>query len=269
MPRVRAADGPGRAQLSRAERTPGDALSDDASASASASASEDEVLRLLRSGELRPLGLMPRASNDTLLCELEFEDVRTLAVYKPRDGETPLWDFPPGTLCLREHAAYVASKLCGWDFVPPTVLREGPYGFGAVQLFIDAEPGEHYLTLASRYQDVFMRVAAFDVAINNADRKSGHCLLSRDDARIWVVDHGVTFHEEPKLRTVIWDFAGAPLPAEVTGRLAALRDAPLEHFGASLTPAELDAMRVRIDRFLAFGAFPGPTSRYSYPWPPV
>jgi uncharacterized repeat protein (TIGR03843 family) len=227
------------------------------------------VLRLLREGALRPLGLMPYASNDTLLCELTLDDVRTLAVYKPRDGEAPLWDFPPGTLCLRECAAYLAASLTGWSFVPPTVLRDGPFGFGAVQIFVDAEPEEHYLTLAAKHRDVFMRVAAFDVAINNADRKSGHCLLERESGRIWLVDHGVTFHAEPKLRTVIWEFAGEPLPPDVVRGLGALRAAGAAAFDGLLDTDEVAALQDRIDRFLAFGSFPAPSSRWSYPWPPV
>jgi hypothetical protein len=231
------------------------------------------VLRILRDGELRPLGLMPRASNSTLLCELVDGDVQTLAVYKPRDGENPLWDFPDGTLCLREQAAYVASRATTWDLVPPTVLRDGPYGFGAVQLFVESEPGEHYLTLAERYPDVFRRVAALDVAINNADRKSGHCLLQTETGRIWVVDHGVTFQPQPKLRTVIWDFAGEALSDDVIEGLRALSrvldgDAH-ESFRALLATDEIDAMRQRIERFVAYRAFPAPSSPHAYPWPPV
>lgn len=230
--------------------------------------SEEEVLRILRDGDLRPLGQMPRASNSTVLCELADGAVRTLAVYKPREGETPLWDFPEGTLCLRERAAYVASKATGWDLVPPTVLRDGPFGFGAVQLFIDAEPGEHFLTLAQSDPEVFRRVAAFDIAINNADRKSGHCLLQAETGRIWVVDHGVTFHVDPKIRTVIWDYAGEELPDAVVDGLRALAgSAP--SLSELLAPDEIDALGARIERFLAYGRFPHPSSPYAYPWPPV
>jgi hypothetical protein len=231
------------------------------------------VLRVLREGELHPLGLMPRASNSTLLCELETADIKTLAVYKPREGESPLWDFPDGTLCLREQAAYLAARAAGWDLVPPTVLRDGPYGFGAVQLFIDAQPGEHYMTLAERHADVFRRVAALDVAINNADRKSGHCLLQVGTSRVWVVDHGVTFHPDPKLRTVIWDFAGEPLPHDVVAGLRALAGAVAgdadEAFATLLTADEVAALGRRIEALISRGVFPAPGSPYAYPWPPV
>jgi uncharacterized repeat protein (TIGR03843 family) len=138
-----------------------------------------------------------------------------------------------------------------------------------VQLFVDADPEKHYLTMASQHRDVFVRVAAFDVAINNADRKSGHCLLERETGRIWVVDHGVTFHAEPKLRTVVWEFAGEPLPAEVVRGLGALRSSDGAAFESLLDPEEVAAMRDRIDRLLELGAFPAPSSRWSYPWPPV
>jgi uncharacterized repeat protein (TIGR03843 family) len=234
---------------------------------------EGDVLRILADGELRPLGLMPRASNATLLCELVSGDVRTLAVYKPRRGEEPLWDFPPGTLCLREQAAYLVSRATGWDLVPPTVLRDGPYGYGAVQLFIDAEPGEHYLTLAERYSEVFRRMCAFDVVINNADRKSGHCLLERGGDRIWVVDHGVTFHPDPKLRTVVWDFVGEPLGDDVVDGLEALlavaRNGSEATFGGLLSEDETSALARRTARLLKDRVFPEPVSSRPYPWPPV
>lgn len=217
--------------------------------------------------------MMPRASNVTLLCELDGGGVHTLAVYKPRRGEEPLWDFPDGTLCLREQASYVASRATGWDLVPPTVLRDGPYGFGATQLYIDARPSEHYLTLAPRYPHVFRRLCAFDIAINNADRKSGHCLLERDGDRIWVVDHGVTFHAEAKLRTVVWDFVGEPLGNDVVDGLEALLAVAHAGNGGAfdrlLSEEEIAAISRRVRRILKAGVFPEPSSDRPYPWPPV
>ena len=134
-----------------------------------------------------------------------------LAVYKPRSGEAPLWDFEEGTLAAREVAAYVVADALGWPWVPPTVLREGPQGMGSVQRFVAFDQDQHYLTMRRDRPDEFRRIALFDLVANNADRKSGHCLLARD-GRIFVVDHGVCFHVEPKLRTVIWDFVDEPIP---------------------------------------------------------
>ena len=234
---------------------------------------ELEALHLLSNGEIRPLGLMPRASNYTFLAEVSLGEQTALAVYKPREGEMPLWDFPEGTLCLREVAAYLLSKELGWPWIPPTVLREGPHGLASVQLFVDATPGEHFFTLRERCLEEFLPVAAFDVVANNADRKSGHCLLGPDE-KIWVVDHGVCFSEEPKLRTVIWDFAGEPVPSNVRDDLgraaAALRSGDLRRaLEELLTPEELDATAKRAERLAAFARFPFPGTQRSYPWPPV
>jgi hypothetical protein len=234
---------------------------------------EQEALRLLSDGEIRPLGLMPRASNYTFLAEVSSGDQTVLAVYKPRDGETPLWDFPEGTLCFREVAAYLLSQQLGWPRVPPTVLREGPHGLASVQLFIEASPDEHFFTLRERCLEEFVPVAAFDVVANNADRKSGHCLLARDET-IWVVDHGVCFSEEPKLRTVIWDFAGDSVPPKIRDDLrriaGELKSGPLRHsLDALLAQEELDATAARAERLARAGRFPSPGARRSYPWPPV
>ncbi len=234
---------------------------------------EQEALRLLSNGDIRPLGLMPRASNYTFLAEVSSGDQTALAVYKPREGETPLWDFPEGTLCAREVAAYLVAKEVGWPSVPPTVLREGPHGLASVQLFVEAAAGEHFFTLRERCLEEFLPVAAFDVVANNADRKSGHCLLG-PEGRIWVVDHGVCFSEEPKLRTVIWDFAGEPIPANLRDDLvrvaADLRSGTLRRsLEELLTSDEVDAAAKRAEGFAASGRFPFPRTERSYPWPPV
>ncbi len=139
--------------------------------------SDPAVPRVLATGELEVLGLLPNASNHTFLARATSADEELLAVYKPRRGEAPLWDFPEGTLCAREVAAYVVSRALGWPNVPATVLRDGPYGVGSVQRFVPHDPEEHYFTLAERFPEEFRRVAAFDMVVNNADRKSGHCLL--------------------------------------------------------------------------------------------
>jgi len=228
---------------------------------------------LLAGGEFRLLGILPRASNYTFLGEVCRNGETALVVYKPRDGETPLWDFPEGTLCRREVAAYALSEWLGWPSVPPTILREGPHGPGAVQLFVNADPREHYFTLRETRLDEFRPVAAFDVLINNADRKSGHCLRSADGT-IWLVDHGVSFSVEPKLRTVIWDFAGERLPSALCSdveRLAGELDSgPLrERMLELIDQREVNATVRRARALVRSGRFPSPGSRRSYPWPPV
>lgn len=236
--------------------------------------SAERVVALLDAGEMEPVGLLPGASNDTFLATVRDGDLETYAVYKPRSGEAPLWDFPDGTLYRREMAAYVVSRALGWDLVPPTVVREGPFGVGMVQLFIEHHPAEHYFTLCEAHADVFRRVAAMDLVINNADRKAGHCLLQTGTGRVWVVDHGVTFHAHPKLRTVIWDYAGEDIPTDVSADLARLA-AELENgpLGASLGPLlhveEMRALRARAQAVLRHAVYPEPGPGRPYPWPAV
>ena len=229
--------------------------------------------RLLAEGDLEILGLLPRASNYTFLAKVTGDGAETLAVYKPRAGEAPLWDFPEGTLCQREVAAYLVAEALGWPSVPTTVLREGPEGPGSVQRFIEFDPSQHYFTLAERRADDFHRVALFDAVVNNADRKSGHCLLAAD-GRIHVVDHGVCFSTAPKLRTVIWEFAGEPIPdplARNLRRLASdLEAAPLAGALAGLLDrSEIEATKRRLGALLASGCFPEPGPGRPYPWPAV
>ena len=227
----------------------------------------------LASGELELLGLLPNSSNYTFLARATSGDDQVLVVYKPRRGEMPLWDFPEGTLCLREVAAYVVARELGWPNVPPTVLRDGPEGVGSTQLFVEFDPSQHYFTLEGTNAAEFRRVALFDMVVNNADRKGGHCLLA-PDGTIWVVDHGVCFNEEPKLRTVIWEHVGEPIPAELLAdvrtlgerlRLSGLR-AELDEL---LSGEELTALDRRIDAVLTAGVFPEPGPGRPYPWPPV
>jgi hypothetical protein len=233
--------------------------------------SDAEVVELLSAGELVLTGRMRWSSNATFLGELEGGG---LVVYKPRAGERPLWDFPTGTLCQREVAAFELSRLLGWGVVPPTVLRDGPHGEGSVQLFIDHDPDEHYLTLRDDHADAFRLFAAFDVAANNADRKSGHCLLATT-GEVWGIDHGLTFHDEPKLRTVIWDYAGERLPPEAlddlcrVAELIRCEDAAAAPLRALLHPDEVDAVARRIERLVAKAKFPEPTGHHPYPWPLV
>jgi hypothetical protein len=231
------------------------------------------MLTLLGEGDLSIVGHLPRASNSTFLAKVRGGGEEALAVYKPRDGEAPLWDFPPGTLCRREVAAYVVARSLGWPLVPPTVLRGGPEGPGSVQLFVEFDPNEHYFTLAERTPDEFRGVALFDAVVNNADRKSGHCLLGTD-GEVFVIDHGVCFHEAPKLRTVIWDFAGEDVPAsmraDLRGLAAKLQEGPdREELARLLSGPELEAMQGRLNRLIRAARFPEPGPERSYPWPPV
>jgi uncharacterized repeat protein (TIGR03843 family) len=236
-----------------------------------------DALALLREGDLEVRGLLPGSSNYTFLAMISNEQHQGMAVYKPRQGESPLWDFPPGTLCQRELAAFQVSEALGWNLVPATVMRVGPYGKGAVQLFVDAEFRQHYFTILENdaYRPRLHQVAAFDLIINNADRKSGHVLIDRQE-RIWAIDHGVCFHAQPKLRTVIWDFAGQAMSSQLLAQVAQFR-ADLEvnctaydALRPLLSDAELRALSRRSEQLLATGRFPDPDPhRRSYPWPLV
>jgi uncharacterized repeat protein (TIGR03843 family) len=227
----------------------------------------------LVSGELELLGLLPNSSNYTFLARATAGDEQVLAVYKPRRGEMPLWDFPEGTLCQREVAAYVVARELGWPNVPPTVLREGPEGVGSAQLFVEFDTSQHYFTLEGAHADTFRQVALFDVVVNNADRKGGHCLLG-PDGTIWVIDHGVCFSDDPKLRTVIWEYAGESIPPDLLDDVRSFRDrlrgeGLRAELGALLSPNELTALDERIDAVLLAGVFPEPGPGRPYPWPPV
>lgn len=253
-----------------------DALDDPSTSNNHAAVSVERVIQLLSQGRLEVEGLMPDSSNYTFLTRVEDGDLSGLAIYKPRRGERPLWDFPRGTLCHRETAAYLVSEALDWSIVPPTVLREGPeYGIGSVQLFIDADLDAHYFTMRGSDDDTFKRIAAFDIITNNADRKGGHILKARD-GRLWGIDHGITFHAEPKLRTVIWEYAGQPIPEPLVRDIERLcgqledRDAPLPSALLELLDQiEFDAMRRRIDRMLRRPRYPEPTGGRSMPWPPI
>ena len=227
----------------------------------------ERVKTLLREGDVEILGLLPGASNYTFAVTVADPELKVVAVYKPQAGETPLWDFADGTLWRREIAAYELSEALGWSLVPLTVERDGPEGIGSMQLYIEHDPEQHYFTLMPEHAATFMRVALLDHVMNNADRKAGHCLLEMSSKRVWVVDHGVCFHADPKLRTVIWDFAGEPIPVEL---LIELERADLGVLRPWLTAYELDVAMKRRTELLAARAFPAPPEvRRAYPWPPV
>lgn len=238
--------------------------------------SVSDVLALLAKGTMEVQGMMPWSSNYTLLVTVRDGDLQGLAVYKPRRGERPLWDFPRGTLCQREFAAFLLSEALGWSLVPPTVLRDGPYGYGSVQLYIDCDQDAHLFTMQKEggYKDQLARLAAFDILSNNADRKSGHCLKGTD-GRLWAIDHGICFHAEPKLRTVLWDFAGEPICEEIMADLRALREDVrnggrfIRALEGLLAPEEVRAFRRRLDRLIETGCYPDPGAARHIPWPPV
>ena len=229
----------------------------------------------LATGDIEVLGALPNSSNAALLVRCSDAASSCIAVYKPMRGEAPLWDFPDGTLHRREVAAFVLARTLGWPRVPPTVLREGPFGPGSLQLFVTFDPNEHFFTMEVERADVFRRVALFDIAANNADRKAGHCLLG-DDGEIWVIDHGVCFAVEPKLRTVIWTFVDEPLAVDAIADLERAR-AGLDAAGdlraeleALLARDEVDETAARIDRLLELGRFPEPEPGVRpFPWPPI
>lgn len=249
-------------------------MSRDERALPAAGLSDPDVPAPLLEGDMELLGLMPNASNYTFLARCTAGQGQVLAVYKPERGETPLWDFPEGTLHRREVAAYLTARALGWPNVPPTVLRDGPEGEGSAQLFIESDPSQHYFTLEASRADDFRRVAAFDVVVNNADRKGGHCLLG-PDSKIWVVDHGVCFSDEPKLRTVIWAYAGERLPDDVRDDLSRLAEDLRDEgkLGGALATLldgpEVDTTLQRVELLLKTGVFPHPGSARAFPWPPI
>jgi uncharacterized repeat protein (TIGR03843 family) len=234
----------------------------------------DDALALLECGELSIEGRLMDASNATLYCAVSADGVTAACVYKPVAGERPLWDFPDGTLAEREVAAYAVSAASGWGIVPPTVYRVGPVGPGMVQLWIAEDEGTDVVRLIRRRdRDELRRIAVFDAVINNADRKGGH-LLPTPGGHVYGVDHGVSFHVEDKLRTVLWQWAGKALPDEVREQLRGLRrnlDGRLgAQLGELLTTAELRRTRARVDRLLATGRHPEPSDAWpAVPWPPM
>ncbi|GLF96228.1 SCO1664 family protein [Streptomyces yaizuensis] len=259
------------------------------------------ALDLLTHGELTVRGQVREASNAVLFCSVSQGGESADCVYKPVAGERPLWDFPDGTLAQREVAAYEISEALGWRLVPPTVLRDGPYGEGMVQLWIEADPGAELLALVDgdepgegwravgpaevgpgrtallvHADDTRLRrLAVLDAVINNGDRKGGH-LLPAPGGRLYGIDHGVTFHVDDKLRTLLWGWAGEPLPAEALAALdtlaAALGDPGGlgERLARLLTPAEVAAVRERVAALRAGGVHPVPSGQWpAIPWPPV
>lgn len=237
--------------------------------------SADQLLEILNKGQLEMEGLVPWGSNYTFLVRVCHEAGEIDAIYKPGKGERPLWDFATGTLCLRERAAYLVSEVLSWHIVPQTILRKGPHGRGSLQQYVEHDTEQHYLTFQGRFFDQLQKIALFDVIINNADRKSGHVLLDDED-RLWAIDHGVCFHTDYKLRTVIWEFAGELIPDDLIADLIAFQqwleaaDSEMyQQLCELLTAQEINALSNRLDRLVSRGVFPHPGPGRHYPWPLV
>ncbi|MFN2609159.1 MAG: SCO1664 family protein [Acidimicrobiales bacterium] len=227
-----------------------------------------DPLTLLGAGEISVKGRMPWSSNGTFLVELCLDGGTGMAVYKPLRGERPLWDYPPG-LYRREVAAWVVSEALGWGLVPATVARDGPLGPGSLQRFVEADFSEHYFSLLERpeHHPALKAVCTLDVLLNNGDRKSGHCLLAEE--RIWGIDHGLCLAADPRLRTVIWDFAGQPVPDELMGPVARLAASPPAALAGLVDDDEVAALAARAAVLVRRPVFPVPRSGRAYPWPLV
>lgn len=234
------------------------------------------LLEILDKGTIEEeFGVMRWSSNYTFLLSIAHGDVQTMAVYKPQRGERPLWDFPDGTLCYREVATFETAHALGWILVPPTVLREGPHGIGSVQYYIEHDPEVNYFTFTQEMIPQLQRMALFDHLVNNADRKGGHCLLD-GDGHLWGIDHGITFNVDNKLRTVIWDFAGQPVPEnllhDIEQLCIMLENTDCEYrqkMDRLLSPREIAAFQRRVQRIIQTRRYPQPGRGPNYPWPPV
>ena len=230
--------------------------------------SSADALGVLARGDVAIRGRMPGSSNAIFFVDVACNGVTVQAVYKPERGERPLWDFPAG-LFRREVAAYALSEALQWDLVPPTVERDGPYGEGSYQLFVEADFAQHYFTLRvdPTHVERLQRICLFDLVANNADRKAGHCLLG-PDGRVYAIDNALTFHAEPKLRTVIWDFGGEPIPARLRADVRRLVEAGVPPSLATLIDAaEQDALMARARAVAQARRFPRDEDGRRYPWP--
>ena len=233
------------------------------------------ALELLAHGNLTVEGRLVEASNATLYCRITHQGRQAACVYKPVAGERPLWDFPPGTLAAREVAAYAVSQAAGWGIVPPTVMRDGQFGLGMCQLWIEADASADLFALARSGDHPQLRdMAVFDAVVNNADRKIGH-LLPLPDGHLYGCDHGVCFGEEYKLRTVLWQWRGRRLPGRAMQALSRLQAAMTggelaAELAVLLSPGEVRATRERIDLLIQHRVHPYPPENWpAVPWPPV
>ena len=235
--------------------------------------SEENALSLLKDGEIVGGQHIPWGSNYTFLVRIDAGEEGFLrAIYKPRDGERPLYDFPSDSLYKREYAAYLLSRTLGWPDIPLTLIRDGPYGLGSMQLYVESDTNVTYFDLIADHAEELLRFAVFDVLANNADRKAGHCMLG-SDGRIWSIDHGLTFHSIFKLRTVMVEFWGARIPEPLVDdlRQLALELKPETGLAAGLaellTDQEMGALRMRLETMLTDPVIPKLDPHRNVPWP--
>ena len=236
------------------------------------------IIKTLQTGDVTLKGQVLSGSNYTFLVSIHQNEVLIDAVYKPIKGERPLWDFPDHSLAKREVAAFITASLLGWQFVPPTILRSEamPYEIGSLQLFIPHDPEINFFNLPLITAETLQKIIAFDYIINNADRKGGHLLLD-DQNEIWLIDHGVSFNSEYKLRTVIWDYAGLPIPDNIlvdiqklAERIKSNKTALVLKLKKLLNKNEIQKIIFRSEELLSDPVFPKPSSQiHSFPWPPI
>jgi uncharacterized repeat protein (TIGR03843 family) len=235
--------------------------------------STEALCEFIRHGRVLQCALIPWGSNYTFLASLDVDQTAPLlAVYKPRRGEAPLWDFPDGTLYKREFAAFLLSEALGWHLVPPTVIRDGPKGIGTMQLYIHHQDSEaDYFALREQHSREVRMMAVFDLIANNTDRKAGHCLRG-EDGRVWGIDHGLTFHAHPKLRTVIWDFGGERIPKSLLQDIRRVcaeletRQGLAQPLKDLLRSEELEALLHRMHYVLTHPELPCLQTRRGVPW---
>jgi hypothetical protein len=229
-----------------------------------------QLQQAFQHGDLELKGQFMLGSNYTFLVEVTYEGQTYPAVYKPKRGEQPLWDFPESSLAHREVAAYLLSESLGLHIVPFTALRaDGPYGAGSLQQFIEYDPEYHYFNFTDEDKQLLKPVVFFDLLVNNADRKGGHVFFENETHKLYAIDHGICFHEEDKLRTVLWDFGGQAIPEDLLSRLT-LSPSLLADLEPHLSPREIAALQARADRVRQRGIFPRqPRDRRAIPWPPL
>lgn len=230
-----------------------------------------QASKILLQAKIRGYELVSNGSNCVFLVSLVKGDMEAKAIYKPSQGEVPLWDFPSGTLFKREYAAFIVSRALEWPLIPPTVIRNGPYGVGSIQWFIDRASSIVNRT-PTNDTSALKQIALFDYLVNNADRKLGHFLKDRD-GQLWVVDHGLTFNVVPKLRTVLWDFSGQTIPDELMSNVRALQfklkpgKQLRDDLRRLLDESEINALEFRIDAIIEKPVFVHPSPHRSVPWP--
>jgi hypothetical protein len=237
----------------------------------------DKLKSIFQHGDLELKGQFMLGSNYTFLVDVRYQEKTYTAVYKPCKGEQPLWDFPENSLAQREVAAYLVSECLGFHFVPFTTLRDdGPYGAGSIQQYIEYDPDYHYFNFSDDDKRLLKPVVLFDLLVNNADRKGGHVFFENGTHKLFAIDHGICFHEDDKLRTVLWDFAGQKIPDELLFRLSSFLSPPSSDLDLPrllqpyLTPREISALCARAELILQRGLFPRqPRDRRAMPWPPL